>query len=122
MIDRTRTWYPLGALLAGAGAVVLIGPAPALAQSVAPPDAELTSALAGEGGDAADEWSFTLGAGAGFAPDYEGSEDYEVVPLLLARVQRNDIFVTLEANTLRANLLPVPGVPGRPARPLPPRA
>jgi outer membrane protein len=99
---------PLAALLAGAGAVVLIGPAPALAQSVAPPDAGLTSGLAGEGGDATDEWSFTLGAGAGFAPDYEGSEDYEVVPLLLARVQRNDIYVTLEANMLRANLLPIP--------------
>jgi outer membrane protein len=108
MIARTRNSYRLGALLAGAGAVALVGPAAALAQSVAPPDAGLTSALAGEGGDTADQWRFTLGAGAGFAPDYEGSEDYEVVPLLLARVQRNDIYVTLEANTLRANLLPIP--------------
>jgi MipA family protein len=108
MIARTRPLGPLAAVLAGAGAVVLIGPAPALAQSVAPPDAGLTSGLAGEGGDTADEWNFTLGAGAGFAPDYEGSEDYEVVPLLLARVQRNDLYLALEANTLRANLLPIP--------------
>ena len=108
MIARSRLPCRLGALLAGAGTVVLVDAAPVLAQSVAPPDAGLTSALAGEGGDAADEWSFTLGAGAGFAPDYEGSEDYEVVPLLLARVQRNDLYLTLEANTLRANLLPFP--------------
>ena len=109
MINHSRAAYLLRAFLAAAlPTAVMIGAASALAQGVAPPDAGLTSALAGEGGDAADEWSFSVGAGPGFAPDYEGSEDYEPVPLLLARVQRNEIFVTLEANTLRANLLPVP--------------
>lgn len=109
MIDHTRAAYLLRAFLAAAlPTAVVVGPAAALAQAVAPPDAGMTSALAGEGGDTADEWSFSIGAGAGFAPDYEGSEDYKAVPLLLARVQRNEIFVTLEANTLRANLLPLP--------------
>lgn len=109
MIDHTRAAYLLRAFLAAAlPTAVAVGPAAALAQAVAPPDAGMTSGLAGEGGDTADEWSFSIGAGAGFAPDYEGSEDYKAVPLLLARVQRNEIFVTLEANTLRANLLPVP--------------
>lgn len=110
MIARTRASYLLRILLAGAppAALVLIGPAPALAQAVAPPEAGLTSALEGGKGAADDKWRFALGAGAGVAPDYEGSEDYKAVPLLLARIQRNEIFVTLEANTLRANLLPVP--------------
>jgi outer membrane protein len=109
MSVRTRAPWLLRAFVAAAlPTAVVVAPASALAQSVAPPDAGLTSGLAGERGDAADEWHFTLGAGAGFAPDYEGSEDYEVVPLLLARVQRNEIYLALEANTLRANLLPFP--------------
>ena len=109
MIAPSRAPYILRAFLAVAlPTAVVVGPAAALAQAVAPPDGGLTSGLAGDGGGTADEWSFSIGAGAGFAPDYEGSEDYKAVPLLLARVQRNEIFVTLEANTLRANLLPFP--------------
>ena len=41
---------------------------------------------------------FELGIGAGFAPDYEGSEDYEVVPF--------GQYVHLLANKLKGNVLP----------------
>lgn len=53
----------------------------------------------------------TLGLGAGFAPDYEGSEDYEVVPAWLLVV--NDLYhpatnVTLRSTELRSNFVPHP--------------
>ena len=109
MIACIRSLSPLWPRLAAAlSAAVVAGPAPALAQSIAPPEAGLTSALGGEALETPGEWAFALGAGVGYAPDFEGSEDYEPVPLLLARAQRDEIFVTLEANTLRANLVPAP--------------
>ena len=53
------------------------------------------------------EWDFTLGAGVGVAPDYEGSDDYQAVPVLLARAMRdNGQLVELLGTALRANLLP----------------
>jgi outer membrane scaffolding protein for murein synthesis (MipA/OmpV family) len=36
------------------------------------------------------EWSFTLGAGAMYAPDYEGSDEYEVSPVPLIDVSWRD--------------------------------
>lgn len=51
-------------------------------------------------------WRVEVGAGVGFGPDYEGSEDYEAGPLLYARAQREHFFVELEGFTLRANLVP----------------
>ena len=48
----------------------------------------------------------SLGAGVGAAPDYEGSEDYEAVPLPFARIAWEDgMFVDLFVNTVKANLL-----------------
>ena len=49
----------------------------------------------------------SLGLGVGMAPDYEGSEDYEAVPLPYARVSWDDSgkYVLLEGESLRANLL-----------------
>ena len=109
MIAGARTSPVRCLLLASAlPAVVAVGAAPAFAQSITAPEAGLTSALGVEERGAPGEWTFTLGAGAGFAPDYEGSDDYTAVPLLFGRAQRDDFFVTLEANTLRANLLPHP--------------
>ncbi len=58
---------------------------------------------------------WTLGAGVGVSPDYEGSEDYEPVPVLNARVAwQEGYFVqlgpsTLRALQLRANILPREG-------------
>ena len=111
MNAHTGSSYLLGALLTVAllAAITVVDPDAARAQGVAPPDGDLASGLEGHGaGSTAGEWAFSVGAGAGFAPDYEGSEDYEPVPLLFARIQRDQIFVALEANTLRANLLPAP--------------
>jgi len=47
-----------------------------------------------------------IGGGVGAAPDYEGSDDYEAVPLPFASVRwANGRFVELVGNTLRANLI-----------------
>ena len=49
----------------------------------------------------------SIGIGVGMAPDYEGSEDYEAVPLPYARVTWGDNgnYVLLNGNNVRANLL-----------------
>lgn len=48
-----------------------------------------------------------FGLGVGYAPDYEGSDDYMAVPLIQARVNwQHGYFVSLLGNTLRANLVP----------------
>jgi outer membrane protein len=50
---------------------------------------------------------YSLGGGVGFAPDYEGSEDYEPVPLLFARAEMpSGQYVALEGLSLKANLIP----------------
>ena len=54
---------------------------------------------------AAEEWNFTIGLGAGVAPDYEGSDDYEAVPIPLARADHGAYFVEFSGTTLRANVL-----------------
>jgi outer membrane protein len=49
----------------------------------------------------------SIGGGVGFAPDYEGSEDYEAVPVPFADVKfDNGMFVKLLGLNLRANLIP----------------
>lgn len=86
----------------------IVHPGSARAQSIAPTEGGLSSALEGEAGGTPGKWMFSLGAGPGIVPDYEGSDEYKPVPILFARAQRDQIYVTLEANTLRANLLPEP--------------
>jgi len=52
---------------------------------------------------------WTLGAGAGVAPDYEGSEDYEPVPLWNVRagnLYHKDTYAQIFATRFRSNLLP----------------
>ncbi|UCD88721.1 MAG: MipA/OmpV family protein [Desulfobacterales bacterium] len=52
------------------------------------------------------ETDVAIGGGVGAAPDYEGSDEYEAVPLPFASVRwDNGRFVELAGNTLRANLL-----------------
>ena len=48
----------------------------------------------------------SIGLGVGMAPDYEGSEDYEAVPLPYARVTwgNNGNYVLLNGNNVQANL------------------
>ena len=49
---------------------------------------------------------FEVGIGPGFAPDYEGSEDYEVVPLAYARADwASGQYVQLLGNKLKGNVL-----------------
>lgn len=52
---------------------------------------------------------YTLGLGAGVAPDYEGSEDYEAVPLwnLAAKdLYHPETYVRIFGPTLRSNFIP----------------
>jgi len=49
----------------------------------------------------------SVGGGLGFKPDYEGSSDYEAVPVPFANVKfGNGMFVKLLGLNLRANLIP----------------
>jgi outer membrane protein len=53
--------------------------------------------------------NFTLGAGAGIAPDYEGSEDYEAVPfwnLRAGNLYHPETYVQLLGPRLLSNFLP----------------
>ncbi len=56
-------------------------------------------------GSGADSWNFSVGAGAGVAPDYEGSEDYDVVPLPFARAQKGEVFGQLFGTHITSNLI-----------------
>jgi outer membrane protein len=50
--------------------------------------------------------AYSVGAGAGMAPDYEGSDDYEGVPLPYFSAQwKNGRYVKLDGAALKANLL-----------------
>ena len=52
------------------------------------------------------EADVAIGGGVGAVPDYEGSDDYEAVPLPFASVRwDNGRFVELDANKLRANFI-----------------
>jgi outer membrane protein len=51
----------------------------------------------------------TLGLGAGYAPDYDGSEDYQAVPLWnlrLGNLYGEETFAQIVGPTLSSNLLP----------------
>lgn len=51
--------------------------------------------------------SYSLGAGAGLIPDYEGSDDYKAVPIPFANVVwDNNMYVELLGLKVKANLLP----------------
>ncbi|MBW1980484.1 MAG: MipA/OmpV family protein [Deltaproteobacteria bacterium] len=51
----------------------------------------------------------SIGAGAGVVPDYEGSDDYEVVPVPYLTVKwDNNMSLDLLGNKAKANLLPSP--------------
>ncbi|MDJ0984370.1 MAG: MipA/OmpV family protein [Desulfobacterales bacterium] len=49
----------------------------------------------------------SIGAGAGVAPDYEGSDDYDFVPIPFAEVAfDNGMFATIQGLNAKANLIP----------------
>ena len=68
-----------------------------LAQGVAPPVDE-----------APENWKWTVGLGVGVAPDYEGSEDYDPVPIPLARAEKGHRNVELLGLQVSSNLIDHP--------------
>lgn len=56
-----------------------------------------------------DEWHFFVAAGPAYTPDYVGSDDYNLDPMLIARVEKDARYLEFEGDTLRANVLP-PGL------------
>jgi MipA family protein len=89
------------------GALASFAAVPALAQDgggVAPPDAGAAATAADEfdtGGD-----SITIGAGAAYLPDYEGSNDYRFVPAPGAIGSFRGFNFTLAGNRLSVDLIP----------------
>ncbi len=90
------------------------GTEPAAATAVPQPSPTPASPTAGQrtqqaasSGGLTDDWFFTLGLGIAAAPDYEGSEDYEPVPLLFLDAERNDnLSIKIRGTRVRANLVP----------------
>jgi outer membrane protein len=61
------------------------------------------------GTDAEEGTSFTLGAGVGVAPDYEGSDDGELIPLWnlrIANLYHPETYIHVLGPRLRSNFLP----------------
>ncbi|MGD8469875.1 MAG: MipA/OmpV family protein [Desulfobacteraceae bacterium] len=49
----------------------------------------------------------SIGGGAGMVPDYEGSDDYKIVPLASAKLTLdNGMYLNLQGFTVKANLIP----------------
>jgi outer membrane protein OmpA-like peptidoglycan-associated protein/outer membrane scaffolding protein for murein synthesis (MipA/OmpV family) len=96
-MNRWWHWTSLaGICLLALAASIWLGPKPAAAQDV---DLTLSESAGIE--------ESLLGLGVGFAPDYEGSNEYEPVPLLQARINwRQGYFLSFLGNSLRANLVP----------------
>jgi len=70
----------------------------------------LPSQVAGTTAEGApsDQWRFTLGLGAGIAPEYEGSDDYEGVPIPLLRAGKKFQYGQLVGTHVTSNLLDHP--------------
>ncbi len=47
-----------------------------------------------------------IAVGPAVAPDFEGSEDYGIVPLVVGRVQRQEYYLEIQGTRARANFLP----------------
>jgi outer membrane scaffolding protein for murein synthesis (MipA/OmpV family) len=49
----------------------------------------------------------SIGGGAGMVPDYEGSDDYKIVPLASAKLTlENGMYLNLQGFNVKANLIP----------------
>ena len=84
--------------------------AAALAVSLSPPVAgqsALPSNVAALGSDhePTDEFTWTVGLGVGGAPDYEGGDDYEAVPIPILRAQKGHRFGELIGLHATSNLI-----------------
>lgn len=59
------------------------------------------------------KWSIVIGGGGAYAPDYEGSDDYEFQPFPFASVVYDD-FIFIEGTSLGVNLLNYEGLTAGP--------
>lgn len=50
-------------------------------------------------------WNISVSLGAGAAPDYEGSNDYVIVPAIAATIGYDNRYISLEGFDLKANLI-----------------
>lgn len=100
-----RTARGLGRVVAASSCVaavaVLLAPV-TLAQTFESPGA------AARDDEAPKSWKWTLGAGIGVAPDYEGSEDYDAVPIPLARAEKGHRYGELLGLHATSNLIDHP--------------
>jgi outer membrane scaffolding protein for murein synthesis (MipA/OmpV family) len=88
--------------------------APAVAQSSTAPQASgLPSAE-----DVAKRDMFTIGVGGAFVPDYEGSDDYRIIPAAAIRAKISGISISTNGPYLTANLVPQSGKIGLDAGPI----
>lgn len=74
------------------------------------------AARAADGPDTAsksDKWSVVIGGGGAYAPDYEGSDDYEFQPFPFASIVY-DGFIFIEGTSLGVNLLSYEGLTAGP--------
>lgn len=96
-MKRWWQWIsPAGILLLALAGALWLGSKPVQAQ-----DIDLTMS------ESAGVKTSIFGLGAGYVPDYEGSNEYKVVPLLQAHVNwRQGYFLSFLGNTLKANLIP----------------
>lgn len=97
-------------LLFLAGVAASLTAAPAWAQSapaVTPPDTGAAATAAETGGD-----SITIGAGAAYLPDYEGSNDYRISPAPGAIGSFRGLNFTLAGNRLSVDVIPNRPGPG----------
>lgn len=62
----------------------------AVAQSLEIPDVGTTHVAQDKG--PTDDWNYKLGIGVGIAPDYEGGDDYQGIPIPYARAQKGHQF------------------------------
>ena len=77
------------------------------APAAASPLPQAVASNSSAAGEPESDWTFTLGLGVGAGPDYEGSEDYQPLPLWFGRAERNDnISVGIRGTKLDANLVP----------------
>jgi outer membrane protein len=98
-----RGTFPLVTAVAASGA--LLSSSLALAQTASPGEVILDPVDTGPRAGV----NFTVGAGAGMAPDYEGSDDYEFVPLWNLRagnLYHPKTYVQVIGPRLRSNFLP----------------
>lgn len=90
--------------LAAVAAAALVSPAAAQDAQIAPPDTGVAAQTAADLDTNRD--SLTIGVGAAYLPDYEGSNDYRVVPAPGAIGSYKGFNFTLAGNRLNVDLIP----------------